>query len=127
MKTKYEENQILLNKEKRLEEINVSDKRVKERNLERIKRFKVIQEADKANLTFKRVTRENEEGVELKTFDPSVKDESYMKMAKNKTKDLDTTPEWPSRMDPVKREGMNVLNDLINLTLKAKLAKVKVN
>ncbi len=124
MKKKYDENQVLLNQAKRLEEINIADKRTKERNLERIKRFKIIEEEDKANLVFKRLNRGDVKKDKLETFDPAVKDESYMKLAKNKTADLDTTPEWPSRVDPVKREGMSILNDLINLTLESKVANI---
>ncbi len=117
-KQRIKKNTISLNKAKRLAELEEADKRTKLRNKERIKRFKQIQERDKKKFTFKRVNREDAYRKELKVIDPSEKDETYMKLAKDKTQDLDTTPEWPSQLDPVKREGMEILNDLINLSKK---------
>jgi len=84
----------------------------------------LIQEEDKKNLTFKRVSRSDVSKDTLETFDPSVEDKSYMTKAKSKFDDLDTTPDWPSLMDPVKREGINILNDLIQLKDQAKLTKL---
>ncbi len=125
MKVKFDENQILLNKVKRLEEITESDMRTKARNLERIKRFKIMQDTDQENLTFKRLNREDVSKPKLTVFDPSEEDQSYMTKAKDKIQDLDTTPEWPSLMDPVKREGLNIVADLIKLTDRAKAANAK--
>ncbi len=125
MKKKYEDNEILLNKIKRLEEITESDTRTKARNSERIKRFKIIQENDQKELVFKRLDRADVDKPKLAIFDPSVEDESYMKKAKDEISDLDTTPEWPSRMDPVKREGLHIVTDLIKSTAEAKIANAK--
>jgi len=125
MKKKYDENQIVLNKLKRLEEIKESDVRVKTRNLERIKRFKIIQDEDKNTLVFKRLDRADVKKAKLNIFDPSVEDDSYMKKAKDKISDLDTTPEWPSLMDPVKREGLHIVTDLIKISNETKVANAK--
>lgn len=125
MKKKYDENQIILNKAKRLEEITEVDTRTKARNLERITRFKLMQDADKKNLVFKRLDRADVDKAELTVFDPSVEDQSYMTKAKDEIEDLDTTPEWPSLMDPVKREGLHIVTDLIKLTEEAKVAQAQ--
>ena len=71
--------------------------------------------------------REDVKLPELQKFDPTQDDESYMLKAENKEADLDITPEWPSRMDPVKREGVAILNDMINLTIDAKVVKAGAN
>lgn len=123
MKQRIEDNIVSLNREERLKEINEADARLKQRNEERNERFKVIQEQDKERYTFYSLKRRDLEKEELPRFDPTEDDESYMLMAENKEADLDITPEWPSRMDPVKREGMAILNDLIDLTVSAKVVK----
>lgn len=124
-KERIAENSQSLNKELRMAEIKEADTRNKERNAERLKRFAVIQELDKKTLTFKKVERNDLDKKELTVYDPTVEDETYMKLAKDETKDLDTTPEWPSRIDPVKREGMAILNDLIDLTIESQVAKAE--
>ncbi len=124
-KKRIADNSLSLNKVIRETEVKEADTRNKERNAEKIKRFSLIQELDKKTLTFKKVTRNDLNKKQLAVYDPTVKDESYMKMAKNKTQDLDITPEWPSRIDPIKREGMAIINDLIDLTIEAKVAKVE--
>ena len=45
-----------------------------------------------------------------------------MRRAKDETEDLDETPKWPTGMDPVKRESLAVLGDLVELSQNAKLA-----
>ncbi|MGC4016686.1 MAG: hypothetical protein QM755_19550 [Luteolibacter sp.] len=45
-----------------------------------------------------------------------------MRKAKDKTEDLDDTPRWPSGMDPVKREGLMILKDLVDITENARMA-----
>jgi carboxyl-terminal processing protease len=45
-----------------------------------------------------------------------------MRRAKDETEDLDQTPEWPTGIDPVKRESLAVLRDLVELSENARLA-----
>ena len=85
-------------------------------------RFGYSKDEDKNTLVFKRLDRADVKKAKLNIFDPSVEDDSYMKKAKDKISDLDTTPEWPSRMDPVKREGLLIITDFIKLAHEAKLA-----
>ncbi len=123
MKERIEKNEVSLNRVKRLKDITDADTRLKERNKDRVVRFKSIEETDKKRYTFYSLKRRDLKKEKLPVFDPSKEDESYMLKAENKEEDLDITPEWPSRMDPVKREGMAILNDLIALTIEAKMVK----
>jgi hypothetical protein len=45
-----------------------------------------------------------------------------MRRAKDETEDLDETPKWASGLDPLKRESLFILDDLIDLTENARLA-----
>ena len=48
--------------------------------------------------------------------------EKFMRRAKDEADDLDDTPLWPSGLDPVKRESISVVGDLIDQTAKARTA-----
>ena len=50
-----------------------------------------------------------------------------MRRAKDETEDLDQTPKWPTGIDPVKRESIAVLTDLVKLTENARLAGILKN
>jgi carboxyl-terminal processing protease len=124
MKKRIADNIVSLNREERLKEVTEADVRLKARNKERVERFKVMQEMDLDRYSFYSLKRRDLELETLLKFDPTKEDESYMLKAENKEEDLDITPEWPSRMDPVKREGIAILNDLIDLTIESKVVKV---
>lgn len=127
MKKRIAQNTVSLNMSERKKEINKADARLKARNKERVKRFAIMQAQDKERYTFYSLKRKDLVDAEnLHEFDPTIEDESYMLKAENKEEDLDITPEWPSRMDPVKRESMAILNDLIKLTKEDKVVKTKV-
>ena len=123
MRKRIEENVVSLNKAERLKEVQEVDMRFKKRNEDRFVRFPAMQEADNNQYTFYRLKRDDIAKPELMVFDPTKDDESYMLKAEDKEEDLDITPEWPSRMDPVKREGIAILNDMIDLTINAKVVK----
>ena len=40
----------------------------------------------------------------------------------DETEDLDETPKWPTGLDPVKREALTIMKDLVDLTENARLA-----
>jgi hypothetical protein len=50
-----------------------------------------------------------------------------MRRAVDETAGLDDTPDWPSGMNPEKREAIQVMKDLISLTDKAKMAGILKN
>ena len=122
-KNRLEKNSLTLNKEAREKELAESDTQQKERNAERRTRFEKMSKADREDLKFFKITLEDlEKGADLKAYDPSSEAGSYMRRAKDETEDLDETPEWPSGLDPVKRESLSVLHDLVDLTENARMA-----
>lgn len=122
-KKRVEANVISLNKVSREKELDESDKLQKERNAERMTRFAKMAEIDKKELTFYKLTLEDlEKGADLKPYNPAEENGSYMKRAKDETADLDVTPKWPTGLDPLKRESLAVMKDLVDLTENAGLA-----
>ena len=122
-KERLKVNQLSLNKTSRVKELEESDLLQKERNAERRVRFVKIAGEDKKNLKFFKVTLDElEKGADLKSYDPADESGAYMRRAKDETADLDETPKWPTGLDPVKRESLSVLKDLVDLTENARLA-----
>jgi carboxyl-terminal processing protease len=125
MKTKarIKANKLMINKEAREKELQVSDRMQKERNAERRARFDRIAQEDKNAFTFFNIKLEDVDKVgPLKPFDPGAENDSYMRRAQDQTADLDETPKWPTNLDPLKRESIAVLKDLVDLTENARLA-----
>lgn len=123
-KERIEKNEISLNLGTRQSELVEAENRTKERNKERINRFAKVQQEDKEMLTFYRAHLDNLKEKQLPVYDPSSEDDDYMNRAKDEIEELDITPDWPSGLDPVKRESLSILGDLLELTNKAKMAGV---
>jgi carboxyl-terminal processing protease len=124
-KERIKANSLSLNKESRKKELAESDTQQKERNAERRSRFEEIAKADKEKFKFFKITLEDlEKGADLKPYDPSDESGSYMRRAKDEAEDLDETPKWPTGLDPVKRESLSVLKDLVDLSEDARVAGV---
>jgi carboxyl-terminal processing protease len=122
-KERIGKNRISLNKSSRQQELAESEARQKERNAERRARFESMTKQDKDTFKFFKITLENvESSGALKSYDPSDESASFMRRAKDETEDLDETPKWPTGLDPVKRESLSVLGDLVELSQNAKLA-----
>jgi carboxyl-terminal processing protease len=127
-KNRYDANVVSLNKEAREKELEDSDALQKKRNAERRSRFEKMAEKDKREITFYKITLDDlEKGADLKSYDPSDENTSFMRRAKDETADLDQTPKWPTGLDPVKRESLAVLMDLAELTENARLAGMLKN
>lgn len=125
MKTqkRVERNRISLNKIERESEIKDSDLQQKQRNQERRERFKKISKQDRERMDFYRLTLDDlDEQKALVEYDPSEQKDAYMRRAKDETEELDDTPDWPSALDPMKRESLHILGDLIKLTEDARVA-----
>lgn len=122
-KTRIKANRLTINKEAREKELLESDRMQKERNLERRARFEKLALDDKKVFTFFNLKLEDvdKEGP-LKPYDPMNEGSDYMRRAKDQTADLDETPKWPTSLDPLKRESIAVLKDLVDLTENARLA-----
>ena len=118
-------NQLSLSKTIREKELTESDVLQKERNAERRKRFSKLAEEDKKSLVFFKITLDDlEKGADLKPYNPADEGGDFMRRAKDETADLDETPKWPTGLDPVKRESLSVLKDLVDLTENARLAGI---
>ena len=115
-------NTLSLNKAAREKELAESDAQQKERNAERRSRFEKMTKEDKENIKFFKLTLEDlDKGENIKPYDPADETGGSMRRAKDKTEDLDETPKWPSGLNPVKREAMAVLRDLVDLSETAKM------
>jgi carboxyl-terminal processing protease len=122
-KDRIAKNLVSLNIETRRQELAESDTRQKERNAERRTRFEEMATADKQGMKFYKITLDDlDTGAELTPYDPADDSKSFMRRAKDEDEDLDQTPNWPTGLDPVKRESLAVLSDLVELSENARLA-----
>jgi carboxyl-terminal processing protease len=122
-KDRLKVNSLSLNKVERERELSASDALQKQRNAERRMRFSKMSEKDRSSLKFYKLTLEDlEKGSDLRPYNPVDDVGDYMRRAKDEAEDLDETPKWPTGLDPVKRESLAVLKDLVDLTENARLA-----
>lgn len=116
-------NQVSLKLQDRRKELGEVDQRQQMRNDERRKRFDLVAKQDAKNMNFFKLSLDDlDAGADLVEVDPMKDGQNYMRRAKDKTAELDNTPEWPSHLDPFKREALNVLSDLVDATRNANLA-----
>ncbi len=124
-KDRIKQNQVSLNKDEREKDLAKEDTLQDARNDERRKRFSDIATEDKKSLKFMKLTLDDiQKAGPLREYDPSAENLEYMRKAKDENADLDDTPKWPSGMDPVKRESIMVLRDLVDLTENARTAGI---
>lgn len=122
-KERIKQNKVSLNKEAREKELGEEDKIQDARNAERRKRFEEVAAEDKKALKFMKLSLDDvDKPGALREYDPAAENADYMRKAKDENADLDDTPKWPSGMDPVKRESIQVLRDLVDLTENARTA-----
>ncbi|MEP4077473.1 carboxy terminal-processing peptidase [Haloferula sp.] len=122
-RARLRENKVSLNIEERREELAEADVTQSDRNKERRERFTKMVKSDAEKMKFFKLSLDDlEDGKGLREVDPSEESEDYMRRAKDKTAELDDTPEWPSKLDPYKREALNVLSDLVDITRNARMA-----
>lgn len=122
MVKRRKENRISLNKEQRKKELTENEERTNKRNDERRERFAKMVEVDKKALRFFRLDLVDVERDKLEEIDRVKDKESYMRHAKDGVADLDDSPEWPSSLDPVKRESISILSDMVEVTERARMA-----
>lgn len=127
-KERIKENRISLNIAERKRELAESEEQRKARNIERRERFEKIAKEDAKNFKFYKVNLDIiDANAPLKAYDPAAENGDYMRRAVDATESLDDTPEWPTGLNPEKREAIHVLSDLINLTENAKMAGILKN
>jgi len=122
MVDRRKKNSLSLNKEVRKKELGTTETRRNTRNKDRRVRFTKIAEQDKGLFRFYRLNLADLKNEKLVEIDRDKDKESFMHMAKDGVADLDDTPEWPSSLDPVKREGIAILADLVEATERARMA-----
>ena len=127
-KDRIKKNQISLNIAERKRELAESEEQRKVRNIERRERFEKIAKEDVKNFKFYKVNLDTiNTATPIKAYDPSAENGDFMRRAVDETAGLDDTPDWPSGMNPEKREAIQVMKDLISLTDKAKMAGILKN
>ena len=113
---------LSLNKAVRKKELADNEERRELRNAERRERFAKVADEDAEIFRFFRLSLEDLDLDELVEIDREKDKESYMRKAKDGVADLDDTPEWPSSLDPVKREGIHILSDLVEASNEGRVA-----
>ena len=117
-----EKNFVSLNREERLKELSESEEERQVRTKEREDRFAKIEEQDKKNFKIYKLTLDHLDDEVLPLVDPSKEEESYIRSLVDELDDLEQTLRWPSGVDSVKREGLQVLRDLVDLTQSRRVA-----
>jgi len=122
MLDRQEENKISLNKQTRLKEIEEAEVRRQARIKEQSTRYpEVVQEDGKAFKAFRLGLKDlEEENLPAIDYDG----QEYIRKAEEELDELDDSPEYPSGIDPAKRESLMILKDLIGLTGGVETAKV---
>ncbi|WP_338289146.1 carboxy terminal-processing peptidase [Luteolibacter sp. LG18] len=120
-----DKNSVSLNLEDRRKELFDLDARQEQRNAERRERFKTLEQEDAKSLKLTKLTLDDlAKGAAFHPYDPAKENEEYIRRAKDPVAELNDAPDWPSGLDPIKREGIKVLGDLIEATENAKIAEV---
>ncbi|MGC4016331.1 MAG: carboxy terminal-processing peptidase [Luteolibacter sp.] len=110
-----------LNLEERRKELFDLDARFEQRNTERRERFAVLKaEDDKAFKLTKLTLDDLAKGADFHPYDPTKENEDYIRRAKDPVAELNDAPDWPNGLDPIKREGVKVLADLVDATEKTR-------
>jgi carboxyl-terminal processing protease len=124
-KSKSSSDHLSLNKAIRERELEESYQLEKDRNLERKIRFIKIAEEDRKVFKFFKISLDDVDNpIELKECLTNNEGGEYMRLEANNAKDLDKPLAFPSGLDPVKRESIQILCDLIDLTERERIAGV---
>ncbi len=127
-KDRIKKNQVSLNIAERKRELAEAEEQRKTRNVERRERFEKIAKEDAKNFKFYKVNLDIvNAATPIKAYDPSAENADFMRRAVDETAGLDDTPDWPSALNPEKREAIHVMKDLISLTDNAKMAGILKN
>jgi carboxyl-terminal processing protease len=106
-------NVVTLNREKRLADSEKEQDEIVQRNQERRERFALIEQKDQQRFHFLRLTLEDAERAKLETVDRKRDSQAIILRAEEEETDPFATPEWPSGLDPVKREALAILEDFV--------------
>ena len=121
-----EKNTISLHLKTRLAELEELEGLREERSEERKKRFAQIEKEDEMEFRMYRLTLDDLWTHPLPPFDPKLAGDDYIRRASSEIEDLEDDLNWPSGIDPVKREGLHVLRDLVTATREKAVAQAEV-
>lgn len=117
-------NSVSLNLEERRKELFELEARQEQRDAERRERFKALTAEDEKLVKQTKITLDDlANDAPFHAFDPTKETEEYIRRAKDPIAELNDSPEWPSGLDPIKREGFRVLGDLVDATAAKGLAE----
>ena len=123
-KKALKENSVSLNLSDRLAELKEEESLRSLRLKERTKYSAAIKKRDEKELKIFRLTLDDVNAGKLPPVDPKEEVDDYIRRATDEIADLEETLKWPNGIDPVKREGLHVLRDLIEAIELKDLAKV---
>jgi carboxyl-terminal processing protease len=123
-KKALKENSVSLNLSDRLAELKEEESLRSLRVKERTKYFAAIKKRDEKELKIFHLTLDDVNAGKLPPVDPKEEVDDYIRRATDEIADLEEGFKWPNGIDPVKREGLHVLRDLIEATELKDLAKV---
>ena len=107
-------NLITLNRKLRLDELADQRKRTITRNTERRSRFEEMEWQDQQRFHFLRLALGDLDRSKLVTVDRERDSNLVIMKAPLADQDLTAMPEWPSGLDPVRRESLAILEDFVN-------------
>ena len=109
-----EQNSLSLNKEKRKLQNEELRNFKKASDAERKKRYEQMSKEDATHITVRRLNLEDVMKTELP---PATKEdkEKFMKEAKNQEDELDDSLDYPSTLDPVLREALYIVRDMVDM------------
>ena len=104
---------VTLNRQQRLGELASEKQETIRRNTERRSRFDDLEWWDNQRFHFLRLSLEDLERPVLVTVNRQRDSNAVILRAPITNDDLTTIPEWPSGIDPVKREALAILEDMV--------------
>lgn len=116
LKEELADPETTLNIEKRRAKLAEFESRRDIRNAERRTRFAKMEKQDEIAFKAYRLKLDDLDLETLPTYDSEADEDLFMRREESEIDKLDDTPEWPSGIHPVQREGMSVLLDLIEVT-----------
>lgn len=109
-----EENSLSLNKDKRQEQNSELREFKKASDAERKPRYEALAKEDAEHLVVRRLSLKDVKATELPLATKEDK-EKFLKEAKNPEDELDDSVDYPSTLDPVLREAIYIVRDMIDL------------
>jgi hypothetical protein len=103
-----------LNKAKRIAENEELLRRQKEIAEDRKVRYAAMAAADAANLRIYRLKLDDVTAAELPLI-TKAEDEKYMDEVEDPEEALEDEVDYPSTLDPILRESMNIINDMLEM------------